>query len=465
MRRKLFWAIFGVSAGVLVISLLLSVAVVNAARERGIRAELERAGAAVEQLVADELGRLEPGEVDRGVLRELFAARFRVIRQATGGSEVGVFVVTAGGQVLAPPAQADLPIDVDAVLAGEDTFEEVDTDAGTLTVHVRSVGELGDATVGVVLARQAPIDLGLPRGLLVVALALVAAGAALAARLLAGGITRRLDSVADAARSLSEGDHGVRVSEDGDDELATVGAAFNQMAASLEDARERERRFLLSVGHDLRTPLTTITGYAEALEDTPDDPEEVSRIAGVLTVESTRLRRLIEDVMLLARLEASEFTLRPEPVDVAAHVQGLLEPFADRARQVGVRLEAELEPVGTRRVDPDRLGQILANLVENALRYTPERGTVTVEVRAAGDDLRLSVSDTGPGIEPEDLPHIFDRFYVARRYRGVRPEGSGLGLSIVRTLAETMGGRAEASSEPGAGTTITVHLPAYPVGP
>lgn len=465
MRRRLFWAIFGVSGAVLAVALVLSVAAINTARERATRAELERAGEVAEELVAAELEDLDPDRLGRGALRELVEAQLNVVRRAAGGSEVGVFLVTASGEVLGPPPVRGLPIDGEAVLAGEDTFTEIRVDGAEVLVHTRSVGELGElgTTVGVTVVRRVPLQLDLPRGFAVLALVLVAAGAAVAARLLAGTITRRLDAVAGAASQLADGDLSARVAEEGDDELTTVAHAFNQMAESLEETRERERRFLLSVGHDLRTPLTTIAGYAEALEDAPHDPAEVERIAGVLGTESSRLRRLIEDVMALARLEASEFTLRAEEVDVVAHVEETLRPFADRAGAVGVRLDRELDPVGTRRLDPDRLAQVLANLVENALRYTPEGGAVTVHLTGDIDGITLEVADTGPGIEPEDLPHVFDRFYVARRYRGVRSEGSGLGLSIVRTLAEAMGGGAEATSEPGAGTTVTVRVPAPPV--
>jgi two-component system OmpR family sensor kinase len=149
-------------------------------------------------------------------------------------------------------------------------------------------------------------------------------------------------------------------------------------------------------------------------------------------------------------------------VDVAAHLGGLLEPFADRARSVGVRLEREIAPAGLRLIDPDRLAQVLANLVENALRFTPETGSVTVRLAAPPGRLVLTVTDTGPGIEPEDAGRIFERFYVARKYRGVRPEGSGLGLSIVERLVAAMGGAVSAVSGPAGGTVFTVDLPASP---
>jgi two-component system sensor histidine kinase BaeS len=266
--------------------------------------------------------------------------------------------------------------------------------------------------------------------------------------------------VAEASRRLSGGDLSARAEVEGDDELSEVAHAFNEMAARLAEVKAREREFLLAVGHDLRTPLTTISGYAEALADAAADPEETRRIGGVLEGETTRLRRLIEDVMLLARLDSAEFTLRPEPVDVAAHLSEVLEGFRPRAERARVRLAADLEADGLRLVDPDRLAQVVGNLVENALRYTPEAGEVRVTARVEGERLEVEVSDTGPGIDAEDLPRIFERFYVARKYRGVRPEGSGLGLSIVQRLVAAMGGEVSADSTPGEGTTVRVVLPA-----
>ncbi len=166
--------------------------------------------------------------------------------------------------------------------------------------------------------------------------------------------------------------------------------------------------------------------------------------------------------MVLSRLEAGEFTMRPEPVDLAAHLGGTLEAYRGRAAEAGVALEADLEPVPEALVDPDRVDQVVGNLVENALRYTPEGGTVRLTLRSEGGRARLSVVDTGPGIEAADLPHIFERLYVAQRYRAVRGEGSGLGLAIVKELAGAMGGSAEVQSLPGKGTAVSVVIPLAP---
>lgn len=276
---------------------------------------------------------------------------------------------------------------------------------------------------------------------------------------------RRLADLEAASRALAAGDLDVRVPIDGDDEIAEVAAAFNDMADDLAAARRRERDFLMSVGHDLRTPLTSIRGYAEALAHGAVSADDLPRVAGVLHRQTDRLRRLIEDLMLLARLEAREFTLRPEPVDLTAHVKGVVEAYRPRTEAAAVRLELDAEPVGVVEVDPDRVSQILGNLLDNALRYTPEGGSVTVGVRRAGDGVLLEVSDTGPGIDEEDLDRVFERLFVTQRYRPVRPEGSGLGLAIVKELVDALGGRVVVDSRPGEGSRFTVELPAPSAAP
>ena len=286
-------------------------------------------------------------------------------------------------------------------------------------------------------------------------------GGALAAVLAFGlsrNLGRRLDRLSSAARAYAAGDFAVRAPDSGTDELADVGHAFNDMAAEMADIRRRERDFLMNVGHDLRTPLTTIRGYAEVLDSGTLDADDLPRVAGVLHTQTDRLSRLVEDLMLLARLESREFDLRPEPVDLAAHLGEIVGVYRERADPAGVRVVAAIDDVGMVEVDPDRFAQIADNLLDNAMRYTPQEGTVTVRLYRTADDVHLEVQDTGRGIDEDDLPHVFERLYVAQRYRPVRPEGSGLGLSIVKELAEAMRGRVVVAGSPGRGTTVSVVL-------
>ncbi len=463
MRRRFFWAIFGVAAAVLVALTVTLVVVANLSRAQATRREMARVAAVAAEQIRTRL-------TDREVLAQIragdttLASELDSLRRAAGSTELQIFLVAPDGGIIGRPALGDLGLDTGRLLSGENVFLQIPREGRTHQVLVVPVGEIGrrGAVVALALTRAYQTE-AIPTRLLAVVLGVVAVLAAFAARILSRSLERRLQPLAEAARAVSAGDLTARAEPEGDDELAALADAFNEMAERLGEARAREREFLLSVGHDLRTPLTTIGGYAEALAEGIDDPDEVRRIASVLDTQSRRLRRLIEDVMLLARLESAEFTLRPEPVDLSAHLAEVVAGFEPRARAARVELVARFEAVGLRLIDPDRVAQLVGNLVENALRYTPEAGTVTVELVGLPSEVTIRVGDTGAGIDPEDLPHVFERFYVARRYREARPEGSGLGLSIVARLVEAMGGRVGVDSRPGEGTTVTVEIPAPPV--
>ena len=289
-------------------------------------------------------------------------------------------------------------------------------------------------------------------------LALLAAGglgavvAALLAALLARGIAGPVRRVAAAARSLAAGADPAPLPATGSEELRTLSYSFNEMAGGLARAREAERAFLLSISHELKTPLTAIRGYAEALEEGVLAPDEAVR---VIHAEARRLERLVSDLLELARLNRLGFEIERVPVDLAELAPEAVGRHAQRARELGVELVCEPLAPAPAEADPDRVVQIVSNLVENALRCTPAGGTVTVSVAPGA----VAVADTCPGIDPEDLPNAFDRFFLYRRYAGERPVGTGLGLAIVRDLARAMGGDVDVESGGGAGTRFTVRFP------
>jgi two-component system sensor histidine kinase BaeS len=342
---------------------------------------------------------------------------------------------------------------------GESYFYETETEITVITGSQLPVGGV-DLVFVAGLARSTPVVQLADRSGTVVAIFLVMIlVSAIVARLLSNSILRRLEPLAAASRSLAAGDLATRVPDLGDPELDDLVEAFNEMAEELGESRVREREFLLGVGHDLRTPLTTIAGYSEALEAGEVDDEEVRRIGGVLGVQSRQLSRLIEDISLLARLEQPEFDLRFESVDLPAHVREMVDGFQRRSEELDVDLVVETESAEPIETDPDRVAQIAFNLVENALRFTPAHGTVTVRIGPTENGaVKLEVEDTGSGINEADLPMIFDRHFVAGQ-RHIRNEGTGLGLSIVEGLAERLGGSVQAESTKGVGTTITVVIP------
>jgi len=276
---------------------------------------------------------------------------------------------------------------------------------------------------------------------------------------LSRSVASRLSDVSDAARELGSGNLAARAPVFGDDEITDVARSFNHMATELEDVREREQQFLMAVSHDLRTPLTTISGYAEALDAGDVAQEDLSMVAGVLHDQTEQLSRLVEDLMALARVDAREFTLKPETVDISQLTSGVVDGYCSRADIAGVTMEVHCSEPLQILVDPQRLVQVLGNLLDNALRYTPDGGGISVDCRDDGSDTAtISVNNSGSGVSPVDLPHVFERLYVADRYRAHRPAGSGLGLAIVAELVDAMGGTVSCESTPGAGTTFSVTI-------
>ncbi len=293
------------------------------------------------------------------------------------------------------------------------------------------------------------------------AAALALAIAALVAAYLARRMTRPLAAMEATARSIAGGDLTARVdaSHVADDELGSLAEAINAMAADLDEARGHERAFLLSVSHDLRTPLTSIRGYAEAIADgTVEGMDARVRAANVISSESRRLERLVADLLDLARLDAHQFSLHPAPIDARPVVVDAVEAFAPAAAEIGVELVVEPGDAVAMEADPQRLAQIVANLVENALKFSASRVVVaiaTVTTGAGAGGVELRVDDDGPGIAPADLPHVFERLYTSRTVPG-RTLGTGIGLAIVRELARAMGGDARVEPIDTTGTRFVV---------
>ena len=294
--------------------------------------------------------------------------------------------------------------------------------------------------------------------------AMALALAALAALAVARRISRPLTEVTLAQKRIASGDLSVRVTEKGSntekaarrqDEIGGLLRDLDRMAEALGRARNQERQFLLSVSHDLRTPLTSIQGFAEAMADgSAPDPQ---RAAQVIASESRRLERLVRDLLELAKLESKNFTLNPKPIDLTDLVADTADGFLPRAAQDDLELTLDAEDGVRAFADPDRLQQVLANLLENACKFARRSVHVSLRSKAPGGASEIRISDDGPGIAWEDLPHVFDRMYTSDR-RPTRQIGSGLGLAIVRELVEAMGATADAETSP-EGTTFIVRVP------
>ena len=309
----------------------------------------------------------------------------------------------------------------------------------------------------VVLTRKANAALGASvRYFLVSAIVVLLLGLALAV-VLGRRLTRRIRDASAATQRIAAGQLTTRVAAprpDEHDEIAELARSINGMAEGLERSKVLEQQFLLSVSHDLRTPLTSIRGYAEAITDGAADPRAA---AAVIRSESRRLERLVADLLDLAKLQARAFSLHPVPLDLAAAAVTATSGFSPDAAERNVALRtAHSAPVRVL-ADPDRLAQVAANLIENALKYA--RFEVQVSVHVDGAAGVFVVDDDGPGIAPADMPHVFERLYVARSQPLRRESSSGLGLAIVRELVEAMGGTVGVGVAPSSGARIWFQLP------
>jgi signal transduction histidine kinase len=460
MRRKILMA-----TGIVVAITLLVGAATAFVMARSITAaaeeELVRQARVTAELIEEDLEDLKfrpgsdaPDQIERfrnDLNRSLNRAR------VVGGHDVVEAVLRLPNRIvpITEPlvVMSALPSDV-----AEGDVVTVDLDGRSMLVAVEQAG-LGRIDVVVAIGRLEPL---LPvKQLTMSLLAALGIGAILTVSLgiwLSRSLTSRLSDMSVVAAEVGAGDFTARASVSGDDEVTELARSFNQMAEQLEDVRVREREFLMAVSHDLRTPLTTISGYAEALDSGDIEPDDLSRVAEVLHRQTAQLARLIEDLMSLARLDAREFALAPEVVDVAGLTGGIVDTYLPRAEVAVVDLSSTCDDPLRVVVDPLRLTQVLGNLLDNALRYTPENGRISVSCMGSGDRASISIVNSGPGISDDDLPHVFERLYVADRYRAQRPSGSGLGLAIVGELVDAMDGTVTCTSDPNAGTTFTVTI-------
>jgi signal transduction histidine kinase len=276
------------------------------------------------------------------------------------------------------------------------------------------------------------------------------------ATLVARRITRPLKEIGAAADRVARGDLEVHVAGDdtADDELGQLAHRFQGMVNRLREVDELERNFLMRVTHELRTPVTAISGHVQAMNEGLVGPDDLDASLGAVGEEVRRIGRLVDDLLDLTRLEAHQFRLVREEVGLEALLDQAATSFRDRARSNDVSFDALTAGAPTILSDGDRVLQIVSNLLDNAFRWTPRKGTVTLSYATANGTTAIHISDTGPGIPAADQDAVFHPFY-SRRGEG----GTGLGLSIGRELAHALGGRLTVDSEPGQGTTFTLSLP------
>ena len=346
----------------------------------------------------------------------------RIALAALASAAIGIVIVVGG-----------------VLLIGGQVFTDLMMQAGDSAEHAR---EMWDHSVpGVVVAA------------LVVAILASLGLAFVMARMLA----TPLRDVGAAARRIADGDYATRVPREGPEEIASLADSFNQMALALERQERMRRDFIANAAHELRTPLTNLQGYLEALRDGVIVADRATYES--LWDEAERLVRLSRSLDALAEGDAATGPPVLEPVDLSAAVRSAVELAQPAMERAGLRLSVEVPPTLAARANADHLAQVLANLLSNAVRYTPEGGAVTVRAERRPGDLLVSVTNTGDGIPPADLGRVFERFYRVEKSRDQARGGAGIGLAIVKQLVEAGGGMVGAESADGR-TRFWFSLPA-----
>jgi signal transduction histidine kinase len=293
-------------------------------------------------------------------------------------------------------------------------------------------------------------------------LVIITVVAGLCAVLLIAGVSRRalapVEALTAAVRRMEAGDLSQRVEVTSRDEIGDLACAFNSMADGLARLEELRRQMVTDVAHELRTPLSNIRGYLEALQDGVVEPDE--GVVDSIHEEAMLLNRMVDDLQELSLAEAGQLGLERRPVALADVVDRAIEAACPQAAAEDVALSVAVpQDLPLVDVDPQRIGQVLRNLFCNAMTHTPPGGEIVITARTEGRRVAVCVRDTGTGIAEEDLPHVFDRFYRADRSRSRATGGAGLGLAIVKQLVEAHGGRIEVESAIGKGTQFTFTLP------
>lgn len=469
MRRRLTIAMVVMVFGTLVLSGLVSLALAAHSATVQTRHELEREAQGLAASVTTEARTANRNDPARA-LRTLLAGLKSPLR--LDGS--AVLVVSPDGAFVdpvTPRRAAVLPGGLTGADLKPQSLLELQPVSGSMggvvfaaypyRASVQILGVARDVVQVVVLTRRPPSTLGSAGPWFALSSLVILAVAWAVSRRLGRRFIRPIEAAQEVTSRIAGGDLDARLPAPPgtDPELAALGESINSMAARLTEVKEAERHFLQSVSHDLRTPLTSIRGFAEAIED--GATADAAAAAGVIASEARRLERLVSDLVGLASLEARRFTLEPRWLDLREAITSVTAAFAPAAAELGLTLSGDPSRNGEAVwafADPDRLAQVVANLIENALRYA--RASVIVAVSTSPHGAVVTVSDDGPGIDQKDLPRIFERLFVPRP-RPDRPIGSGLGLTIVSELTQAMGGsvRAESPIDHAGGTRMIVTFP------
>jgi len=277
-------------------------------------------------------------------------------------------------------------------------------------------------------------------------------------------LTRPIRELTRATHAVSEGDLSQQVPVRSNDELGELAQAFNRMSSELSRSVNARKQMTADIAHELRTPLSLILGHAEAVHDgvLPPTPENFE----IIREEATRLEHLVNDLRILSLADAGELSIAPQIIEPQRLLQEVAAIYQYQTQRKNITLDLDIaSPLSNIEVDPGRMTQVLTNILDNALRHTPEGGRIVLSAKDVDDQVELAIQDSGPGLKPEDLDRIFDRFYrtdSSRQRDSDFPSGSGLGLAIARSIVQAHGGQLSAESEPGNGLKVMIKLPKKP---
>jgi len=420
--------------------------------------------------VVDETGVLDPAVVVE--LRR--TSQQRILADRLAKADVRIRLGSVAGGEFTPASNGEFAAPLEAgALAGQ-TREPITSDAIFYTVTGTIVRYVVEVTLSNPYTYRATA-IATTTGLLAIIGIIVLALSIVAAATLARRFTTPLRRLTEASRGLAEGDLARRVPTDaataGSVELTELALQFNAMADRVQESveiirhdRDRSRDFLADVSHELRTPIAALRTFNELLQEgAGEDPAARVEFLEASGVQLERLDWLAQNLLDLSKLDSGLVLLDLRPDDLRATAEQAVEQAEPAARRRGVDVAIHLPKHPLRiRHDPVRVGQVIANLVGNAIKFTPRGGRISVDVAAISDGARIVVTDTGVGIAPDELPRIFERFYRGTRANEARGSGSGLGLAIVRSVVEMHGGTVSVESRLGVGATFTVTLPRDP---
>lgn len=387
-------------------------------------------------------------------LKALFRYQAVIVRERTiiyQRSAFGQFMVVDSGYTVVGCAMEEM---LGECLADDAEFRAlVDRYGVPIMVGGMRVGTVVPLDIAALNPLEEDFLRSIQRAVLVGGAAALVAAAFLAV-LLAAQLSRPLKRLILATARLAHGDLAHRVVIRTRDEIGHLGRAFNEMAAALESSEKARRNLLTDVAHELRTPLSVVRGNLEGMLDGvfPLTPEALAPVYD----QTLHLAELVEDLRTLTLAEAGHLHLVRQPTDIGELARAVVEAVRPTAAEDAVTIQVSAELGLHANVDPRRIRQILGNLIDNALCYSPQGGTITVTVDRVDSEIHVSVKDEGPGIPPEDLPHVFERFYQGDKSRS--GEGTGLGLAIARELVQAYGGRIWVTNRGGAEFTFTVPL-------